>query len=412
MRHIHDMNVLGPQLNHLQLGPPPTLSPSSSAPYGGIFPYPNPYPTYPPFYGAPWSQSTYGEQPTTGPITNGGYSAGGHNYRFPEDESPSVSISASTDSSALSRLDTPGDGGPVGALGLTGIGKPEESGVTESPVINVNSPHDYDDFNVVTENPQYSEHAHNQHQSQVRVMDAEPHAMTSGYKYNVHGGCYPVSLTPSWDVGGVHYYSQVAGLSSGDQKFSVTRSSSCASLRSKSATRKYKTKPCRYFSVENGCPNGDSCTFLHDASIPPVPLMARSHSKSPTSSGNGDDDTTFFPRRTDQDGENAENDTSRAEDAGPGDNKEKKNFFPITWRVIGGGVLMGGKRPEISGGDSLRESRGDGGGDVATEKKGHLKFDVAAPRPRSSSVSTPIARPNTVIGVRRYNDRLFSAELP
>ncbi|KAJ3557041.1 hypothetical protein NP233_g11838 [Leucocoprinus birnbaumii] len=414
MRHIPDVNNMGAQSNRMHIGPPPALSPTSSVPYPTVLPYPGPYSPYPPYY-APWSQGSYGEQRPAHSTGHGGYSTTPSNYRASETDSPSISISASTDSSALSRLNTPGDTVPVGALGLTGIGKPGESSASDSSVINVNVPHDYDDFNVVTEDPQFSEHAHNKHQSQVRVLDAEPHPVAPGYGYNIHSGGYPMSQTPSWDAGGMYYYPPT-GMSFGDQKVTVTRSLSHGS-RSKSATRKFKTKPCRYYTVENGCPNGDNCTFIHDSSILSVLSIARHDSNSPTYSGNGDGDDTHPSRKADKKSVYTEKGASQAEDEGLEDNREKKNFFPITWRVIGGGVLMGGKRPEITGGNDLRgvqphygesaspqePSVGDCGNGVgfgATDKKGPSNFNVVAPRPRSSSASAPIARPNTVIGVR------------
>jgi hypothetical protein len=127
--------------------------------------------------------------------------------------------------------------------------KQPESGVRERAVINVNSLHDYDDDNIVTEDPQFSEHAYNQHQSRVRVMDGDPNSMAPGYHSSGTGGAYPLALPLPWDAGGMHYYSQATGFGSGDKKVSVTRSSSCTSSRSKSATRKYKSKPSFQFLI-------------------------------------------------------------------------------------------------------------------------------------------------------------------
>lgn len=118
-----------------------------------------------------------------------------------------------------------------------------------------------------------------------------------------------------------------------------------------------------------------------------------------------------------------EKDLSQAQDAETEDNKDKKkNFFPITWRVIGGGVLMGGKRTESPGGigaygaqvgdsipiDTSAEGRGDGVGDAATGKTGFLKFGAVVNRPRSRSTSTTMTRPRTANGGREGNDNVSS----
>ena len=153
---------------------------------------------------------------------------------------------------------------------------------------------------------------------------------------------------------------------------------------------------------------------IHDTSIFSVPPTVRSCLESPTLSGN-DNDVILSPLGTDKDSDNTEKSISQAKDMGSEDSKEK-NFFPVTWRVIGGGVLIGGKRTENLGGEKqcgvespeeptspqepLIESS-DGVGDVVTEGKSCM----AAPRPRSGSASTPpIARPRTVIGIRRCKD--------
>ncbi|KXN88097.1 hypothetical protein AN958_07556 [Leucoagaricus sp. SymC.cos] len=341
------VNALGAQLCQLHVGSTPSLSPNVPAPYTGNYPYPSPYTPYPSYY-APWSPGNYGDHPGAPPIKTGAYTANNQSFNPTEAESPSVSISTSTDSSAVSRLDTPGgDGGPVGALELTGIGKYGESGM-------------------------------------VRVLDADPSLMPSGYIFDGNGGGYPSAPPPPWDAGGMQSYSQAAGFGSGDQKVSLTRSSSRASSRSKAA-KFYKTKPCKYFSIENGCPNGDSCTLhsIYDGHV---------NERAP-----------------------------QTEDAEPGDNKEKKkNFFPITWRVIGGGVLMGGKQTENSGEIGMHdpqvadtrpieehvENRSDGVGTVVIEKKGQTKFGIAAFRQRSRSTSTPIARPRTGSIGRGGNDNV------
>jgi len=122
------------------------------------------------------------------------------------------------------------------------------------------------------------------------------------------------------------------------------------------------------------------------------------------------------PVRCNKNNGNAEKSISQAIDAESEGNKEK-NFFPVTWRVIGGGVLMGGKRSEHSGGEkrccvespekpmTFKEPpiESSGGEDFDTERKSCL----TAPRLQSGSASTlHIARPQTVIGIRRCEDNV------
>lgn len=392
MHHIYDVNTLGTQLTQMHLGPSSALSPT---PYAGTFVYPSPYP---PCYNIPWPQRTWAEQPFTTPIINNGYPQSGHSNRASKTELPSISISTPTaEAPKLARIDK------AGASDL----------VSEASVMNVDSSHDHDDSIIVTEDPRSPEHIHNKHQSQVQVIDEEHNFAMSGYELHVHSGGYPMSWTPSWDAGEVYYFSQATGSRNGNQK---------TSARSKLATRKYKTKPCKYFSTKSECPNGDNCTFIHDTSIFSVPPTVRSCLESPTMSGN-DNHVIISPLGTDKDNDNTEKSISQAKDVGSEDSNEK-NFFPVTWRVIGGGVLIGGKRTENLGGEKqcgvespeeptsskepLIESS-DGVGDVVTEGKSCM----AAPRPRSGSASTPpIARPRTVIGIRRCRDDLFLAESP
>lgn len=128
-----------------------------------------------------------------------------------------------------------------------------------------------------------------------------------------------------------------------------------------------------------------------------MPPIIRSHSKSPPP---GSKERYLEPSTTKvvEDNGNPGKDKSQAKDTEPEDNKEKKkNFFPITWRVIGGGVLIGGKRIESPEGSNIIQ-----GGDpsplectsgTADDKKEFLKPGMVLSRPRSRSTSTPSARP-------------------
>lgn len=150
---------------------------------------------------------------------------------------------------------------------------------------------------------------------------------------------------------------------------------------------------------------------IHDASIPPVPLIVRGRSKSPKPYGNPNTDIESpIVAKNQKHGGKSEKGESQVDNAEAEDNKEKKkNFFPITWRVIGGGVLIGGKRtadsadnvPTGQGVSSLEGTGEEGGGanDTSNKKKGLLKFGKGVSRLRSRSISTPPTRP--VVGGRK-----------
>lgn len=77
-----------------------------------------------------------------------------------------------------------------------------------------------------------------------------------------------------------------------------------------------QTKPCRYFVATGKCPNGDKCTFIHDS----------------------------VPRKSMENSSNTSTSINARELASKKHDCQSKDFYPITWRVIGGGVMMGGER--------------------------------------------------------------------
>jgi len=79
------------------------------------------------------------------------------------------------------------------------------------------------------------------------------------------------------------------------------RSSTRPSTKQKNL--KYKSKPCRFFPTERGCPKGSLCTFIHDELKHQIP--------SPVKDSNLKEESC------------------------------RKNYFPVPWRVIGGGVRVG-----------------------------------------------------------------------
>ncbi|KAG8214529.1 hypothetical protein J3R82DRAFT_9588 [Butyriboletus roseoflavus] len=82
----------------------------------------------------------------------------------------------------------------------------------------------------------------------------------------------------------------------------------------------YKTKPCKFYTANGKCSNGEKCTFIHD------PESIGRANKSPTEL-TPPMDATLPPKPL-----------SRYEEC------RTKDFYPIAWRVIGGGVMMGGQR--------------------------------------------------------------------
>ncbi|KAJ7069543.1 hypothetical protein C8F01DRAFT_1113121 [Mycena amicta] len=100
----------------------------------------------------------------------------------------------------------------------------------------------------------------------------------------------------------------------------------------------YRTKACRYYKSGSVCPNGDECTFIH---ADPDPMSSN------------DDDVPSTPESpspppSTRDSLPARPISQREEDT-------RRGYFPISWRVIGGGVLCGGGGKESSDVDSLSE---------------------------------------------------------
>ncbi|KAI9573667.1 hypothetical protein HD554DRAFT_2167231 [Boletus coccyginus] len=82
----------------------------------------------------------------------------------------------------------------------------------------------------------------------------------------------------------------------------------------------HKTKPCKFYATNGKCTSGEKCTFIHD------PESKGNSKKSPPKLALPTD-VKLPPKPLDK------YDDCRARD-----------FYPITWRVIGGGVMMGGQR--------------------------------------------------------------------
>jgi len=108
-----------------------------------------------------------------------------------------------------------------------------------------------------------------------------------------------------------------------------TRRSSSQSSRKLAAS--YKTKPCKFWRQDGSCPNGQACSFIHDEDMPG---KARSQSS---------DDSTEIGSPSSAHSSQLPSDLP-AKPLSVIEEKKKHGFYPISWRVIGGGVMMSGKR--------------------------------------------------------------------
>lgn len=84
----------------------------------------------------------------------------------------------------------------------------------------------------------------------------------------------------------------------------------------------YRTKPCKFFSTRKTCSEGNKCRFIHDVEKSKQARKAdgpsQAHRTTPS--------------------ELPSTPCSLQEEL------KARNYYPITWRVIGGGVMMGGYR--------------------------------------------------------------------
>ncbi|KAH9480599.1 hypothetical protein JR316_0007199 [Psilocybe cubensis] len=216
---------------------------------------------------------------------------------------------------------------------------------------------------IVTDDPQYQEH-HHSHQSQVRVADDSPVIHVPPFLpmpyINSAGG-----LTPT------HGYDFTYNAMPDNIKANTPFKSRSSKSSLKNKSLKYKTKPCKFFPTERGCPNGNACTFIHDEPSPRVPTPPATKSASAKEDG-----------------------------------EVRKNFVPIPWRVIGGGVRVGIQRnededdPESDSDDAYYPPE-----PPLSKKPAPIKSDTTY-RPRSNSI------PSTPSITQVKVDHLFSAESP
>ncbi|KAI0648151.1 hypothetical protein C8Q79DRAFT_1008500 [Trametes meyenii] len=110
-------------------------------------------------------------------------------------------------------------------------------------------------------------------------------------------------------------------------------------LRAQKRNQFFRTKPCRFFAESTGCVKGDRCNFIHespeDGSLPtglPAPAEALSEGEVESVA-----DSSIQ-------GELSPCTVATSEPLSAHTEEPKRNFYPVTWRVVGGGVTLGGKR--------------------------------------------------------------------
>ncbi|KAJ8080223.1 hypothetical protein PM082_017053 [Marasmius tenuissimus] len=147
-------------------------------------------------------------------------------------------------------------------------------------------------------------------------------------------GYYPVydyTVPPCYYSEEVPYYFNPTGTQTTTvraEPVAHDRDESTSTPRSRSKGKMYKTKPCKFYRTQEGCPKDKECGFIHEESERRIP------GASPTSE---DQTGTGLPSKP----------------LSPLEESHKRGYYPITWRVIGGGVLMGvNKSPNPNDGNA------------------------------------------------------------
>ncbi|CDO77146.1 hypothetical protein BN946_scf184657.g21 [Trametes cinnabarina] len=121
-----------------------------------------------------------------------------------------------------------------------------------------------------------------------------------------------------------------------------SRPSNANSLRQQKRNQFFRTKPCRFFGDPSGCVKGDRCNFIHEnpaAGGIPTGLAGLTEAISEGEAESAADSSVQS--------EHAPS-TAATSDAPSSvctqTEEPKRNFYPVTWRIVGGGVTLGGKR--------------------------------------------------------------------
>ncbi|PCH40300.1 hypothetical protein WOLCODRAFT_136768 [Wolfiporia cocos MD-104 SS10] len=132
----------------------------------------------------------------------------------------------------------------------------------------------------------------------------------------------------------VSFTSEARVVLSSHAKFAPS-SSTRAEFRPKSVF--YKTKPCKFYHSQGSCIKGDRCNFIHES--------GETSTTSKDVAGTRDSEPgSGFP------GNHITFSSYQKQHALPDKpvsslkEQRRSNFYPVAWRVIGGGVMMGGHR--------------------------------------------------------------------
>ncbi|KAI0052483.1 hypothetical protein FA95DRAFT_1601845 [Auriscalpium vulgare] len=90
----------------------------------------------------------------------------------------------------------------------------------------------------------------------------------------------------------------------------------------------FRTKPCKHFRKDGRCPQGNKCTFIHDTEHLHSRSVSPSSPGTPQSASSASSHAVSLPEKP----------RSAIEE------KRARGIYPITWRVVSGGVMMGGQR--------------------------------------------------------------------
>ncbi|KAF8073926.1 hypothetical protein FPV67DRAFT_774904 [Lyophyllum atratum] len=216
-----------------------------------------------------------------------------------------------------------------------------------------------DDAVFLTDDPKYSEHYH-QYQSQICIAEEQPLIHVPPFYHSPNMRAPVLALDTSYPTVPNMYgtYGFQPPISPSSPVKSRTQSRSV----SRHKAINYKTKPCRFYRATRSCPNGSECTFIHDE---PTQKAASPFDSPPLQSEQMPNGLPPKP-------------------ASVADENKKKNYFPISWRVIGGGVLMGGPRP-------LPVSQDKIGRDKRASQDAEMERNSLPPKPitRTRSSSNP-----------------------
>ncbi|KZT12211.1 uncharacterized protein LAESUDRAFT_170913 [Laetiporus sulphureus 93-53] len=115
----------------------------------------------------------------------------------------------------------------------------------------------------------------------------------------------------------------------GGRSPSSSSSNSRAQGQAHSYRSLYRTKPCKFYAANGSCVKGDRCNFIHESRVTTICNNAEG-------SLSVDDDA--------ENNEISQRSALPVKPPSPLEECHKKNFYPVMWRVIGGGVMMGGQR--------------------------------------------------------------------